>query len=428
MALYQINKTLLQILTTKDKWQKLQSSIHLDRFDKEIRCVLKQINKYWRGHEEDEINMEVFVNKFFIDVSVSESERGYYNKIFELMTDTPDEATAKDLIRNLRLMEFHKEVENAQNDYALGADIDLYETVRSHVGEFEKDIRRDADTGYCTASIKDILDDEENGSQLDWMLDGLRHSMPRLRTGMQIIVAARPGKGKTSFLAHAVTNMLQGEYLKYSNRPIVWFNNEGKKIRIKGSCVRATLRRDFDEIAELGWADASKKYATIIGAEDRLRVYDIHGRDYIYLERIIENDKPAVVVWDMLDNVKGFYGSKGNDRKDQQLEALYQWARECAVKYDFLSLPTSQISVEGADKQWVPDSMLKDSKTGKQGACDAIITIGAVEKQGFEHSRFIYVPKTKFKAAKGFPADCRTEVVFDAARSLFLNPKIGAES
>ena len=112
--MYQINKTLLQILTTREQWQKLRSSIHFDRFDKEIRCVLKQIQSYWHEHDEDEMNMEVFVNKFYIDVKCSEQERLYYNKIFELMLSEPDEATSKDLIRNLRTMEFHGAVENAQ--------------------------------------------------------------------------------------------------------------------------------------------------------------------------------------------------------------------------------------------------------------------------------------------------------------------------
>lgn len=425
--MYQINRTLLQILTIKKQWQKLRSSIHLDRFDKEVRCVLNQINKYWKQYDHTDMNMEVFVSKFFIDVTCTDQERLYYNKIFDTMLSEPDEVTSKDIIRNLRTMEFHKEIEDAGNDYTLGVDIDIYETIRAHCNDFESDIRRDADTGFCTASIQDILDDAQNGSKLEWMLDSLRRAMPDLRTGHQVIVAARPGKGKTSFVAHAVTHMLQGDYMKASGRPVVWFNNEGYKIRIKNSCVRAALRRTLEEIADIGWEVAGNKYINIIGAMDNIRIYDIHGRDHMYLERIIDNDKPAIVVWDMLDNVKGFYGSKGNDRKDQQLEALYQWARECSVKYDFLSLPTSQISVEGSNIQWVPDSMLKDSKTGKQGACDAIITIGSVDKIGFENSRFIYVPKTKSSPVKGFPADCRTEVVFDGGRSLYLNPKINVD-
>jgi len=103
---------------------------------------------------------------------------------------------------------------------------------------------------------------------------------------------------------------------------------------------------------------------------------------------------------------------------------MYQWARECSVKYDFLSLPTSQVSVEGAGTQWIPESCLKDSKTGKQGACDAIITIGTEDRVGFENSRFIYIPKTKSKPVDGALADCRSEAVFHSAASLYLNPKL----
>lgn len=422
--MFRINKTLLQILTDREQYHKLKSSIHLDRFDKEVRAVLKQIQKYWNAYDVDTMNMEVFVARFFMDNIMSLEDRPYYNKIFDIMQEEPDPAVAKDIIRDLRLMEFSKEVESAQIDFNFGEDIDLYETVRMHVSEFESDVRRDADTGYCVAGIEDILADESSGSQLVWHLDCLRRAMPGLRTGHQVIVAARPGKGKTSFLAHAAIHFLEGDLLRASGRPVVWFNNEGKKIRIKGNCVRAGLRRTFEEISELGWEEAERLYTEVIGGPDQLRIYDIHGKDFMYLERIIENDKPAVVIWDMLDNVRGFFGAKGNDRKDQQLESLYQWSRECSVKYDFLSLPTSQISVEGSNMQWVPDSCLKDSKTGKQGACDAIITIGAVEKAGFEKSRFIYIPKTKSTPAKGFPADCRTEVVFDGARSLYLNPSV----
>ena len=422
--MYQINKTLLQLLTTREQWSKLQSSIDISRFDKEVRAVLNSIKKYWNNTDNDQMNMEVFVSKFFIDNTLSDPERAYYNKLFEVMDQEPDKSTAKDIIRDLRTMEFHKELEDAGNDYTTGNDIDLYETVRSYVNVFEADIRRDADTGYCLATMEEIIEDEQHGSILEWPLDSLRRAMPGLRTGMQVIVAARPGKGKTSFLAHSNMHFLTGDFLRATGRPIVWFNNEGKKIRIKGSHVRAGLRKDFDEIGKIGWKKADSDFKKILLNEDRLRIYDIHGKDYMYLERIMENDKPAVVIFDMLDNVKGFYGSRGQDRKDQQLEALYQWARECAVKYDFLSIPTSQISVEGADMQWVPESCLKDSKTGKQGACDAIITIGSVSTEGFDKSRFIYVPKTKFKPAVGFPADCRTEVVFDGARSLYLNPKL----
>jgi replicative DNA helicase len=66
--------------------------------------------------------------------------------------------------------------------------------------------------------------------------------------------------------------------------------------------------------------------------------------------------------------------------------------------------------------------MLKDSKTAKQGACEAIIMMGAVSQKDRLDSRYIYIPKTKTVPAKGFRADCASEVIFDGPRCQFKEP------
>jgi len=422
--MYTVNRTLLQLLGTRRGWEKLWSCIPLDRFDKEVRTILTSLNKYWRNSEAEEINIEAFSTMFFLGNSMDPEERKVYQELIRITSEEPDKDTAKIITRELRLMEFNKEVEDAQNSYALGEDIDLYERVRSCLVEYESDVRKSVDTSYCTAGVQEIIEESTTGSSLLWSLDCLNKSMPDLRTGKQVLIAARPGKGKTSFVADQVVGFTRVPWVRSQNRPIVWFNNEGKKIIIKGTCLRAALRKNFEQIALLGWDAAEEEFQRILGGPDMLQIYDIHGKDHAYLERIIDKERPSVVVWDMLDNVGGFTGNRGADRADQRLEALYQWARESSVIYDFLSLPTSQVSVEGAGLQWIPDSALKDSKTGKQGACDAILTIGTDDRPGFERSRFMYFPKTKSQAVPGAYADCRTEVVFDSATSNYLNPKI----
>jgi len=422
--MYTVNKTLLQLLGTRRGWEKLWSCIPLDRFDKEVRLMLNSLNKYWRDTGTDTIDIEAFSMKFFLWNTLSEEERVVYKRLIAMTREEPDPDTAKVITRELRLMEFNKEVEDAQNLYALGEDIDLYERIRSCLVEYEQDVRKSVDSSYCTEGVQEIIEESVKGSGLLWSLDCLNAAMPDLRTGKQVLIGARPGKGKTSFVADQVMGFLRVPWVKSSGRPIVWFNNEGKKITIKGTCLRAALRKDFEQIAAIGWDEAEEEFNRILGGSRMLQIYDIHGKDHAYLERIIDKEKPSVVVWDMLDNVRGFTGTKGTERQDQRLEALYQWARESAVIYDFLSLPTSQVSVEGAGLQWIPDSALKDSKTGKQGACDAILTIGTDDRPGFERSRFMYFPKTKSQAIPGAYPDCRTEVVFNSTTSNFLNPKV----
>jgi replicative DNA helicase len=396
----------------------------LSRFDKEIRTILNAIDVYWRSTEGNEWNQELFESKFFLNSELTQDERRVYAKIFKVMQEEPDKSTAKEIVRELRLLKFSKEVEDVQTSYALGEEIDLYEAIRDVLQEFEHDVRRTSDAGYCTATVEEVLQDGLSGNSLEWGLECLNRSMPDLRTGFQVIVAARPGVGKTSFVVDQCVHFVRGEYIQASRRPVVWFNNEGKGIRIRGGFLRAALNRNFEQIAEMGLGNAERLLTERTGDPSLFQVYDIHGKDYKYLERVFEKVQPCVVVWDMLDNVKGAPGHKSGDRTDQRLEGLYQWARESAAIYDFLSIPTSQVSVEGAGMQWIPENALKDSKTGKQGACDAIITIGTNDKPGFERSRFIYLPKTKSEALPGAFADCRTEVVFNKGTGNYLNPKL----
>lgn len=406
----------------KKEFNKLDSNVHLDRFDKEERVLIKQIRKYHKDHPDtDRVNMEIFSQKFFLDVPCTPDEVVVYRLLFKSISKEPDPEVAKNIIRDLRVMEFNKALEDAQNSYILGEDIDLYETVADHVHYFESDIRRAANADYCKATVQEILEDHENGSIMPWKLRCLQESMPGVRTKNQIIVALRPGRGKTSFMVDNCVHWLKpGGYLRESNRPVLWFNNEGDKLKIKGSFLRCVLCRDFQGIQEMGWERAQELYDELIGGPDMVQIYDIHNRDYKYLQRIIEDKNPGVVVWDMLDNVRGFSA----DRRDQELESLYQWAREMAVQHDFLSLITSQVSDQGANLQWIPDNCLKDSRTGKQGACDAIITIGTNDDPGFERVRYVYIPK-EFKGSplEGASPKCLTEVIFDSPTCRYLNAK-----
>lgn len=417
-----INKTLLQLLTNYDQFKKLNNNIAIDRFDVEERTIITQLRKYWKMNDEV-FSMEVFSQKFFLDVQASEPERVFYRGIFNEMLLSPDADIAENIIRDLRIMEFNKEVEGAQTEYVTGGEIDLFDEVHGLCEKFESDVRRTAKDEYCDASLQEVIEDNTSGSNLDWKLECLRQSMPNIRTGMQVIVGMRPGMGKTSFCADNGVHWLQSELARESKRPILWFNNEGKKIRIKGSFVRSALGKDFPAIAQMGYEKAEADFNKVLGGKDRLRIYDIHGKDTTQIERIIERDNPLVVFWDMMDNIR-LPGNNSMNREDQTLEAIYQWGRETAVKYDFLSVPTSQVSIEGAGLQWIPESALKGSKTGKQGACDAIITIGSKDEPGFEYSRYVYVAKL-FKGSPEDGADprCRTQVVFNPATCRYLNPK-----
>jgi len=288
------------------------------------------------------------------------------------------------------------------------------------------DLRKEVKTTYCTATVQDMIEDAEAGSSLGWKLRCLNNSMPTCGTGNQIIIAMRPGMGKTSFCADNGVYWLQRLKEIGEARPIVYFNNEGDAIKIKASFMRSALGMTLEDIKKIGYPKAEKMFLDIIGGEDMLQIYNSHYLSNTQMERIIDEMRPGVVFFDMLGNIKMQVPTK--ERPDLILEAKYQWARGACVKYDFLSIAVSQISAKGltdtgAPLQFIPDSALKDSRTAVQGACDAIITFGSKDAEGFEDSRFINVAKI-FKGApvKGCNPACRTQVVFDPTICRFYDP------
>jgi len=89
------------------------------------------------------------------------------------------------------------------------------------------------------------------------------------------------------------------------------------------------------------------------------------------------------------------------------------------VKHDCPVLAASQISADGENLAYPTLAMLKDSKTGKQGAADFILTIGAIDD--FPNSRYLGLTKNKL-AREGGPKNPKAEVIFDGTRGRYVVP------
>jgi replicative DNA helicase len=272
---------------------------------------------------------------------------------------------------------------------------------------------------YIDTPIGDLLQDEFDDTGVAWRLNCLNESMRRLRPGDFGIIAGRPDKGKTTFLTSEVTFFAPQ---LPSDRNIIWLNNEGPGKRIIPRLYQSALNLSMTEMKEQHQAGILvPAYREAVGRLDRIRVIDVHGFNTGQIEAILEESNPGVIVYDMIDNIRGF---SGEARTDLQLEEMYKWARERSVKFDCIGLATSQISNDGDGMQFPTLGMLKDSKTGKQGACDFQLMIGASNDPGFAKSRFISLPKNKLRKPDG-PSDPRAEVIFDGTRARYTDIPIG---
>lgn len=162
------------------------------------------------------------------------------------------------------------------------------------------------------------------------------------------------------------------------------------------------------------------EYYTAIGGKGRLQILDICGYTNFEVADLIEAVNPKLVIMDMIDKVT-FLGMGHDGRTDQKLEEMYSWFRELGIKLRYATIATSQISAAACDSEnsqmWPEDWMLKDSRTGKQGACDMILMIGHSNDDMKKHYRYLSTPKCKLQLA-GRPA-LREPVYFDKDRSRY---------
>lgn len=249
-----------------------------------------------------------------------------------------------------------------------------------------------------------------------WRLPELQQHVRRLRPGDAIVWAARPDRGKTTTIASEVSQMVNqlDEVYPGERKTFIWFNNEGDSKGIRRRFYQAALGVTQSQM--MAWhKDGSllTRLHEAFGGEDlfnRILIMSIHGYSSGQVMRLIKEHNPGLVIFDMVDNIR-FTGltTNGGTRTDQLLEEMYKWARDAAIIERFAVISTSQISGDGEMVMYPPMSMLKDSKTGKQGACDAIIMWG--EQANNERGRFLGIPKNKL-TLEGQPMNPKKECYF----------------
>lgn len=424
--------TLLQVMKHKKEYLRLHRTVNDRAFDMRTTTVLADFGKYFNEFPDCTVVplQGEFATWFTVQHrGVKPEDMAVYRQIFSQCAAEPNEdvkavVVAKLLEANLAVL-----VADIADRWTRGEEINIGGLVRKVIDEHEADCERKVKIPFVDIG-DNLFKDAVNNTGIRWRTEALNLSMRPLRAGDFGILAARPDAGKTSFIADNITFMATQLPTYYENdkRPIIWFNNEGPGERIQERIIQASLGLPASKIVKLQkagqlWTD----YTAAIGGDMlRIRVLDVHGYKSWQIEEIIKQTQPGLVVFDMIDNIK-FDGEvlNGGQRTDQVLEGMYQWARELAVRYKLIALATSQISNDGDGLAYPTLGMLKDSKTGKQGAADFIITLGKKNEQAYENIRFIGLTKNKLHVEGQKRSPC-SEVVFAATEGRFYSVKEAA--
>ena len=426
--------TALRLLKYRDRYERLARAVPARALQPTTASLLADFGAFFREFDQAKrIEHGPFLTWFrgFRHPRMQDADFSAYEQIIAAsMTDVPPEVEAG-LMERLVAAEAAANVTSLLEKWNQGDELDLYQELRNNLEKFEQQLARKVKTPQVLDPIEDLLKAEENDAGLHWRLRCLNEHIKPLRAGDFVIVAARPDKGKTTFCASELTHMAAQMDTVWpgENRSVLWFNNEGPGNRIVMRNFQAALNATVEDLVALSNQPSDDpKYKTKVreayaealgGRAGALRIFDIHDMWNHEVEDIMKQYRPGLVLFDMVDNIK-FGGETNNNgqRTDQLLEAMYQWARLMGVKHDCAVLATSQISADGDGVSYPTLPQLKDSKTGKQGAADVIITIGALNDPVLEKSRYIGTTKNK-KVRTGKRASPNAEVFFDSQRGRY---------
>jgi replicative DNA helicase len=432
-----LDLTTLRFLRTRSRYERLSKAIPERALDTRTQILLKDYGRYFREFPDAaELRAGPFLLMFkSVHPEVKPESLAVYEAFFRQVCEE-DEAPdiESGLLVRLAGAAAAYDLADIITKYNAGDEIDLRTQVDSVLTTFDETVDRKVKDPQVRDAIEDLLEAEANDIGLTFRLPCLHEHIKAVRAGDFVVIAARPDKGKTTFMASEATHMASQVDLLYpgQGRSILWFNNEGPGKNIVMRNFQAALGVTMEEMYRLSKAKCStpehtakykhllrEEYAKALGGRPgALRVMDIHGMWNWQVEDLMRQYNPAAVIFDMVDNIK-FGGEANNNgqRTDQLLEAMYQWARLMGVKYDCAVFATSQVSGDGDGLQYPSLAMLKDSKTGKQGAADVIITIGTVNDPMLINSRFIGTTKNK-RVRTGRQSSPMKEVTFrgDIAR------------
>lgn len=231
-------------------------------------------------------------------------------------------------------------------------------------------------------NLKDLYDSQVETPGLRWRLNFLNKSLGSLRKGDFGFLFARPETGKTTFLASEITHMAT-----QTDGDILWFCNEeqAKKVGIRTFQAMLGLQTEYL------WTDIERNQALFKSKNgDRIKIFDFEdSHRAVRIEQILKEFNPSLIIFDQLDKVKGFKA----ERKDLELAAAYQWARELAKEFAPV-IGVSQASGEAEGKLWLTMDMIDGSKTGKAAEADWILGIGK-DSDNTSRSRYISICKNK---------------------------------
>lgn len=391
---------LMLFFSDQNLWHDYHDSVKWSALSKEGKVILSDLEQYYVSNmcTGEHVNLGEFATWFhqIQHPELKEDEHEYYTEIFTRMSEQTVDLTAEftqTLLTHLKSKAAKAAIqEHLDNDETWNPEVieDIVSTFKS--GSAVSDVRLE----YKSCRAESIFQALDRTDGLMWPLTCLNNCIGGLIKGDFGLVAAYVETGKTSFMTTVAAHM--GKQLKEGS--ILYFNNEGLEERVQSNIWAAALRIPKAKIDEDKLAYEERYTEAMNGDIERIKVFNCDGWKMSDIAFVARHYKPRLIIIDMIDKLESAHGK--DDAEHRRLQVVYKDARALAAEIcpvigtSQCDASTTYVDKETHEEQFVryiPMRSLHESKVGKQGEMDFIITIG--KDASYPQTRYIHVPKNK---------------------------------
>lgn len=378
-------------------------------FTKDVRKIKQTLDKAMQEFEGDLTVADVEALFYSHNQTMTTATKTAYADLFHKIgkVDVIKEDIAEQVLGTLFQQHVGEKVANLGFEFVNGTEQSL-EPLRRLLDAYKDDFTPNLRIEYDDISIETILEATDLETQWKFNIASLRRRVEGVSGGHLLLVGARPNTGKTSFHASLIAG--PDGWAHQGAKCMVLCNEESYE-RVASRYLSAAANMTIDEVKE-NLPLAKSRYEPV---RRNIRVKDSTNKDMQWVESIVKQERPDILVLDMGDK----FASKTSDKSDVYLKDAAIYARNIAKQYGCCIIWMSQLSAAAEGKVYVDQSMMEGSKTGKAAEADLMVLIsknplveGADEQ---DTQRHLNIAKNKLKGGWHGVVHCE----LDGGRSLY---------
>ena len=405
-----IELALIKTLLNRDFYEQHKGIRCPDKiFTKDVRKIKQALDVAMRTYDGDLNTSDLEALFYAQNQTMTTATKTAYEDLFRKIDkeNVIKEEIATDVLGKMFQQYVGEQVANLGFDFVNGTQTSL-EPLRRMLENYKDDFTPNLRIEWEDISIDTLLKANDLQTQWKFNIPSLRRKVEGVSGGHLLLVGARPNTGKTSFHASLIAG--EGGWAHQGAKCVVLCNEEAYE-RVGARYLSAASNMSMEEIKD-NVALARSRYEPV---KKNIRIKDSTNKDMQWVESLVKQEKPDVLILDMGDK----FASKTSDKSDVYLKDAAIYARNIAKQYNCCVVWMSQLSAVAEGKVYVDQSMMEGSKTGKAAEADLMVLIsknpiveGADEE---DTQRHLNIAKNKLKGGWHGVVHCE----LDGARSLY---------